>query len=88
MGVSETSCPMLLLFLAPEFATLDPVVPGRLGVYEALSDEDAALFAPIVAMSCSSAIPVGDAVDAFPLVPKRPSTSMPGTVVVMGGAVM
>jgi hypothetical protein len=43
---------------------------------------------PLYLMSCSSAIPAGGAVAVFPFVPKSPSTSVPGTVVVIGAAVI
>jgi hypothetical protein len=56
-------------------------------VYEALSD-DAVLRPPSVVMSWSSTIPAGGAVAVLPFVPKKPSTSVPGIEVVIGGAVM
>ena len=82
-----SNCPMLLLFFRPEVATLKPVGPTKAGVYEALSD-DAVLRPPTVVWSWSSTIPAGGAVAAALFVPKRPSTSVPGTAVVIGGAVM
>jgi hypothetical protein len=77
---------MLLLFFAPEVATLKPVGPTKAGVYEALSD-DAVLLPPSVVPSWCSNIPVGGAVEALPLVPKKPTTRMPSTDVVTGEAV-
>jgi hypothetical protein len=84
--VRASNCPMLLLFFEPEVATLKPVGPSKVGVYEALSD-DAVLLPPSVVPSWCSNIPVGGAVAALPLVPKKPTTRMPGIEVVTGGAV-
>jgi hypothetical protein len=77
---------MSLLFRVPDIATLIPVVPAWVGVYEALS-EDAVLLPPFL-MSCNSSIPAGGVVAVFPFVANSPSTRVPGTVVVMDAAVM